>query len=165
MSKAKLISDILDVSERTIFRWKNEKKLITELLYNYFSDEDLQEFISTRKIKRLDYIHEFEIIKNGIIIKFERKFIFSIVNYKMKFIDILINRNNIYAGKFDENDLQIQEFYFTIKDNRLYQLFIDYLYETKFNYFYRNLSKILKKYNDTIIDEFFSELHLRLKYE
>lgn len=163
MSKAKLIADILDVSERTIFRWKNEKKLITELLYNYFSDEDLQEFINSGKIKRLDYIHEFENMKNSLIAEFERKFIFSIVNYKMKFIDMLIEKNNIYFGIYDSNDLQIQEFHFDIKYNHTYKLFLDYLYETKFNYFYRNISKILKKYNDPIIDDFFSQLIIKIK--
>lgn len=165
MSKAKLISEILQVSERTIFRWKNENKPIIELLYKYFSDEDLTQFINSQKIEKFEGIDEFQKIKINFIKDFERKFIFSIVNYGMRFIDMIMERNKIVIGIYDFNDLQIQQFYYSLIDNYNYRLFLDYLVETKFNYFYRNISTITNRYKDPVIEKFFKELHLRLNYE
>lgn len=165
MSKIKFIAEILEVSERTIFRWRKDNKLIIQLMYKYFSDEDLAQFINSQKIDKFELIDEFYDIKQNFISEYERKFIFSIVNYKMKFIDMLLEKSKIAIGIYDSNDLQYREFYFSIKDDFNYKLFLDYLYETKFNYFYRNISTITNRYKDPVIEKFFKELHLRLNYE
>lgn len=162
MSKAKLIADILEVSERTIFRWRKEKKLITELLYKYFSDEDLEQFITSQNIEKFESIDEFYEIKHNIIKNLERKFMFSIGSYGIKFIEMLKERNNIYLGRYNKDDLQIQHFYYDIKNNHNYKLFLDDLHEKKYNYFYRDIIKIYELYNDPIVKVFFTELQKRI---
>jgi hypothetical protein len=47
---AKLIGN----NEKTIYRWKKEERPIIDLLEKYFSVEDLEEFLETNKIKRLE---------------------------------------------------------------------------------------------------------------
>lgn len=165
MSKAKLISEILEVSERTIFRWKNENKLITVLLDKYFTDKDLEEFLNTRKINRFECFKEFSYIMNNQIKEFEMKFIFSIGNYELNFIDMLLNRNAYYHSYKIDNVLKSQQFHFELNNDLNYFKFINYLFDTNFDYFYNNMTRILQHYPQPIVKEFFSELNLRLKYE
>ncbi len=48
------IVKILDVSKNTYWNWKNQNRPIISLLDKYFSKEDLQEFLQTGKIERLE---------------------------------------------------------------------------------------------------------------
>ncbi|MDD4330335.1 MAG: hypothetical protein PHD79_10295 [Aliarcobacter sp.] len=54
MDKNEIYSQILENSKPTVARWRKEKRAIIELLDNYFSLEEIQEFIDSRKIIRLD---------------------------------------------------------------------------------------------------------------
>lgn len=163
MSKAKFIADILEVSERTIFRWKNENKLVTELLDKYFTDKDLEEFLNTRKINRFELFKDFSYIMSDKINYYEMKFIFSIGHYGIKFIDML---TNLFDGKLHHNitnSVYHESFDYEITNDVDYLKFLNYLFDTKFEYFYIKMTEILIKYPDPIIKEFFIELKKRLK--
>lgn len=158
MSKAKLISEILEVSERTIFRWKKENKLVTDLLDKYFTDEDLIEFINTRKINKFELCSDFSYIISEKIKRYEMKFIFSISHYGIYFIDML---NNLFDGKLHKqinNNIYNESFDFEIMNDEDYLRFLNYVFDTKFEYFYNKLDDILIKYPEPIIKEFFAEL-------
>ncbi len=76
---------------------------------------------------------------------------------------MLKERNNIYIDRYNKDDLQIQEFYYDIKNNHNYKLFLDDLHEKKYNYFYRNIIKIYELYNNPIVKDFFTELQKSTK--
>ena len=53
----KAISKLIGNSERTIFTWKKENRLIIKLIEKYFTKEDLVQFIHTGNISRYDLIN------------------------------------------------------------------------------------------------------------
>lgn len=53
----KAISKLVGNSERTIFTWKKENRLIIKLIEKYFTKEDLVQFIHTGNISRYDLIN------------------------------------------------------------------------------------------------------------
>lgn len=50
----KAILKLLDVSDKTFYNWKKEKRPILELLEKYFTKEDLEEFLETEKITKFE---------------------------------------------------------------------------------------------------------------
>lgn len=55
---------LLGNSERTIQRWKDEKRPITQLLDVYFNDESIVEFLKTGKIQQLEEFLNFQKTKD-----------------------------------------------------------------------------------------------------
>ncbi|WP_321469313.1 hypothetical protein [Halarcobacter sp.] len=50
----KLIENLFDFTRQTWSKWKIEKRPITQLLEKYFTSEDIEEFLNTGKISRLE---------------------------------------------------------------------------------------------------------------
>ncbi|MCG3672402.1 hypothetical protein ACN09X_03760 [Aliarcobacter butzleri] len=50
----KVIAKLIGNTERTIFAWKKENRSIINFLEKYFSEEDLEEYLRTGKIDRLE---------------------------------------------------------------------------------------------------------------
>jgi len=48
------IKKILDIADRTYYNWKIEKRPIINLLEKYFTEQDLEEFLETGSISRLE---------------------------------------------------------------------------------------------------------------
>lgn len=48
------ISKLLDISERSYYTWKKENRPIIEFLEKYFTESDLEEFLQTNSISRLE---------------------------------------------------------------------------------------------------------------
>lgn len=55
-TKKQLICDILDIADRTFYKFKTENRPIIQLLEHYFDEDDLQEFLTTRKMSKLDNV-------------------------------------------------------------------------------------------------------------
>lgn len=55
-NKKQLICEILDIADRTFYKFKNENRPIIKLFENYFTEDDLQEFLNTGYISKLDNI-------------------------------------------------------------------------------------------------------------
>ena len=58
------LSKLLGNSLKTISNWKKEKRPIINLLLKYFKKEDLEEFIETGKILRLEDNKDQELLNN-----------------------------------------------------------------------------------------------------
>jgi len=54
MSKDQIYMKLFSFSRPTYYKWKREKVPAIQLIQNYFNDEDLQEFLSTGRVSRLD---------------------------------------------------------------------------------------------------------------
>ncbi|AHJ11692.1 hypothetical protein [Sulfurospirillum multivorans] len=66
----KTIAKLFDVHQNTVTNWKKEKKKGLLLLIKYFSKEELEEFIQTDKITRLENLEQ-----NNFFIQFYLEFI------------------------------------------------------------------------------------------
>ena len=55
MTKAEIYSKIFDISEKSYYRWKaKDHKTLVLLIEKYFSDKELEEFLNTGRIERLE---------------------------------------------------------------------------------------------------------------
>ena len=72
----KVIAKLIGNTERTIFAWKKENRSIINFLEKYFSEEDLEEYLRTGKIDRLEnpYNDKIDELEKRII-KLEEKYI------------------------------------------------------------------------------------------
>ncbi len=52
------IKAILSISDKTYYNWKKEKRPIISFLEKYFTEEDLEEFLNTGKLEKLEYTQE-----------------------------------------------------------------------------------------------------------
>lgn len=50
----KAILKLLDVSDKTFYNWRKEKRPIIKLCEKYFTKEDLEEFLETEKISKFE---------------------------------------------------------------------------------------------------------------
>ena len=71
-----LVSDLLGISEKSYYRWKEERKIFA-LLEKYFTDDDIKNFLETGNIEKQDRLKE--------LLEIEEK-------YK-KIIEIIDNKN------------------------------------------------------------------------
>lgn len=73
MKKDEIYSKLIGNSIPTYYKWRQEhskdinKRLILKLLNDYFSDDELEEFTSSKKIRRLEEINELTKLKNNSI--------------------------------------------------------------------------------------------------
>lgn len=58
-----IITELFGFAAPTYYRWKKENRPIVNLLEKYFSDEELNEFLLTNKIERLEQINDFKLLK------------------------------------------------------------------------------------------------------
>ena len=58
------MSDLLEVSENSYFRWKaKDHTALIELIERYFDDSDIEEFMRSGKIQRLDFPYKLSLIQ------------------------------------------------------------------------------------------------------
>lgn len=55
------ITTLFGFAAPTYYRWKKEKRPIVDLLEKYFSTEEIQEFLETEKIRKLELIKGFTV--------------------------------------------------------------------------------------------------------
>ena len=68
------LSLILGNTQKTVSNWKKEKRPIMELLYKYFTKEELEEFLETGKIEKFENIKEYNIKKDRLRCKYLKYF-------------------------------------------------------------------------------------------
>ncbi len=54
MTKAEIYSKILEVSEKSYYRWKSKDHTIYWILLKIFLDQELEEFLETEKLENLN---------------------------------------------------------------------------------------------------------------
>lgn len=66
----KAICELLDISDVSYYRWKKDR-LIISFLEKYFTQDDIREYIETKKMKKLELIkdHEYSDLKDCIDIE------------------------------------------------------------------------------------------------
>jgi len=78
------ITKLFNFTRQTWTKWQEEGRLITKLLKKYFTTEDLEEFLTTNQIKKL------ELIKNLSLEELEKKLSSTINNPKITLNNKLI---------------------------------------------------------------------------
>lgn len=138
----KLVCEILGISEKSYYRWKEERKIFT-LLEKYFTNEDLREFLISKKISKLETLNHYELSLN--------------IEFNTFYREKLDNDNKPYIIRFFwdfitryTNELSHIEFYDCKSQiNKLlldYHLFLIELYKKEDRA--DNNSLIIKKYTE-----------------
>lgn len=68
----KLVSTLLGISEKSYYRWKEERKIF-KLLEKYFTNKDIQEFLETGKIQKFENLPDVDSMRFEIIQKLEKR--------------------------------------------------------------------------------------------
>lgn len=61
----KSIAKLVGNTERTIFAWKKENRPIITLVQKYFTKKDLEEFLETGVIAKMEYLNNYELKQNS----------------------------------------------------------------------------------------------------
>ena len=124
------LSDLLGNSHKTISNWKKEKRPIINLLYKYFTKEELEEFLEKGSIKRLEkqYIYDdfFSKYKENYFEYFRKNtgpinnFDYHLIEYYFKYL-FFIKKNkekfNMYKKPFNAAAIEFSlEFEFEYKE-------------------------------------------------
>lgn len=158
MTKAEIYSKILDISEKSYYRWKSKdhKTLIT-LIEKYFLDEELEEFLNTGRIQRFEiaqtnnYLSDKSIkiykILNSILPTDAKKIFFNelkkLKSYKIDDI------SHIIFYSLSDQDLDSQNTYINGISKisirlHIYKLF-EKIDEFEIEYFIKNIDEIILK--------------------
>lgn len=84
------MSKLFDFNSSTYYRWKKEHRPIITLLEKYFTKEDLEEFLESGKIKKLE---KTDFLKQHVIEKNRIKYLSSFMRGRHRFID---NKNVLF---------------------------------------------------------------------
>lgn len=57
--KRQVLCDLFKFTPKTLYNWRSEARPAIELIEKYFSEEDIQEFLKTKKIKKLENIERY----------------------------------------------------------------------------------------------------------
>ena len=90
----KLVSEILGISEKSFYRWK-EERLIFKILEKYFSDTDLKEFIESNKINRFEELNLNKLLVENSLKPFHN-YLYSLANTsfdEIEYLDLYPNEN------------------------------------------------------------------------
>jgi len=92
-----LIVQMLGISLKSYYNWKNSRLIIT-FLEKYFSESELQEFLETKKIKRLELIKGFT--ADELEYKTQTKKELKIDENTLKLLD------TVYSFAYEQNKLE-----------------------------------------------------------
>lgn len=109
--KRQVLCDLFKFTPKTLYNWRHEERPAIELIEKYFSEEDIQEFLKTKRISKLQNIERY--------IKHEKKLMEQI-----KEIIYSLNskgKDGLYLIEFIE---MVKEDYYTKKEE-----FIHYINE------------------------------------
>lgn len=81
MKKDEIFSDILGCSVSGFYKWKKQNRRIIDLLENYFSLQDLNEFINTGKISKFELIKDIDLEELEYLFK-NKELIYKIAEIK-----------------------------------------------------------------------------------
>lgn len=121
MTKEKIMLELFEFSAPTYYKWKKQdKRKILDLLEYAFSDDDLIEFLKTKKITKIEESVNGQYLLD-LSLKFY-KFLRHITNYKVaKMVLTLLensyleNNEKVIIEKIAENIYDEEEFYTSMK--------------------------------------------------
>lgn len=148
INKIDNISKLFDFANSTVYKWKKEKRLILDLIDKYFTDEDIEEFLKTGKISKLEEISDLEAL-NSEAVNIYSHFVLNLNrNSLILFLTVInvantekqnINSNFIELifdadAKKEDKIILINEFQ-KVKNSTLFFYSIKYLVKNKFKKF------------------------------
>ncbi|MCT7603020.1 hypothetical protein N5U17_02155 [Aliarcobacter butzleri] len=69
MTREKIMVDLFGFSAPTYYKWtKHQKRKIFDLLDYAFTQKELEEYLTTNRIKRVDKQHDFDILEKSVLI-------------------------------------------------------------------------------------------------
>jgi hypothetical protein len=157
----KIVSEILGISEKSYYRWKEERKIF-KLLEMYFSDDELEEFLEKGKIQKFDLFNKYIEEKN---IKVDKYLDYFDNEYK-SFLDYNDEIINIYMKTLV--DYNKESFFIQFHTNIL-KINDDYI-QKKFSFLLKDMIendiiKILEEIVDVLVTSDFKILVERAWYE
>ena len=103
----KTIAKLVGNTERTIFAWKKEQRPIINLLEKYFSKQELEEFLSTGKITKLEKNELANKLFSNIDYEFVENFLLEGYPKLKPFYYLFLDSNNDYLSLHKLNDRKI----------------------------------------------------------
>lgn len=161
MTKSEIYSKILDISEKSYYRWKaKDHKTLVLLIEKYFTDKELEEFLNTGRIKRFeakqnnDYllnksIKLYKMINSKLTPKAKKVFFEKLRNLKSYKIEDISNIifYSIKDGDFDSKHNYIKGLTEISIRLNLFKLF-EKIDEFELEYFIKNFEEIKLQSND-----------------
>lgn len=139
MTKAEIYSKILEISEKSYYRWKSkDHPILINLIERYFSDDELEEFFRTTKIKKFE---KFNFIQKNIMDKNQKLYLKS------------FNENLYFQSLQHSHSIFIDFYFYFLVDLKKLSL-KGSIYDNDFNQllFSSMNSFLLKKYNKKLLD-------------
>lgn len=138
----KNFSLMFDMAESTYYKWIKEHRPIMFFLNQYFTDEDIEEFLTNKKISRLENlieykIHDVDFVLHQLADKID---VFNTLHFYFIQIHPIIQESNLILDKLEFQDFKMA--LTSIKDYNLkyYQDFINKNFKIKYltSRFYHN---------------------------
>lgn len=143
----KLISNLLGISEKSYYRWK-ETREIFKLLEKYFTDKDIEDFLETGKINRFEEIADLELLNIEAINTYSNFVLNLTKNCLMLFLKTIhyadINNQNINSNFIElifdadakkEDKVTLINKFQKVKNSTLFFYSIKYLIKNRFKKF------------------------------
>ncbi len=166
MNREKIMVDLFEFSSPTYYKWtKHQKRKIFDLLDYAFTLEELEEYLTTNRIKRVDKEKSFEILENSSIDFLTKLAQETDYQYLNKIIKLFIehyneNSNSISLELFAEK-LYSKKIFFEIADKNYNAKMIFKTVDTFKNEHLSILNYICKNYDNlkTEIEKITDRLH------
>ena len=109
------ITKILDIADRTYYNWKSEGRPIISLLEKYFSSEDLEEYLQTGSISRLEKLDNLdsELLERHIAYELKHKLYLDTQSSFFKWFEHIAG-----TGVMDKVIQEIREESYTRRDTK-----------------------------------------------
>lgn len=176
-----IMSDLFKYSPQTYFNHKKEKRPILELLEKYFTKRDIEEFLETGKISKLEELEDLKII-NNLIIDIYNNFVSSLYKKRASLLklfllvlhkSVVINSdiyNNFIELIFDsesekEDKVELLKEFQKIQDTTLFFYSIKYMIKNEFkyiNYSYYDIDYFQSCYEEINFKIYNIELYLEI---
>lgn len=169
----KTIAKLFDVHQNTVSNWKKENKPGLNLIFKYFSKQELEEFLETGKIEKFDYIDSY--LKNlkskclsiyrkieRIEIKYKNQAVdyadismFSTPNYYLLYVLPFFKKHEEEIKLFDSNKFKINFFnlalthHFEFRNNGIKESYVTF-----------QILEILDELSNTELYYFFNKFNI-----
>lgn len=148
MTFKETMANLFSASEGAYYKWKRENRPIIQLIDRYFSKDDIQEFLKTGKISKLEEISELEALNNEavniyshFVLNLDRNSLILFLtvinvadtknqNINSSFIELIFDAD----AKKEDKIILINEFQ-KVKNSTLFFYSIKYLVKNKFKQF------------------------------
>lgn len=153
MTRENIMVNLFNFSAPTYYRWsKHEKRKIFDLLEYAFNDKELEEYLNTNKIKRIEKEKSYQILSDAAIDFFKKLSNSTQFRIATNTIILLeenfrINNSNLQLDKFiEEIYLKDENFFYPKKEN------VDYFEKKTLSSIKFTLVKLFQNVHPSVLD-------------